>query len=317
MNTQQASTESRTLKIFAGLVLLGLLVAWVASSFDETAGPDLREAGSGPTVEGARTETAASGTQSSGQSSEPETETARQAAANGPEAQAAIQAAIRAANADDRDTTVSPNVGRTLSKVIELLNADKFDEGTAALDPMLTADAMSQMTPFERSRLYQISFNLNMQKESYEAAQADIQAAIESGGLNARELSQMSYQNVQLYLQQEDYAKAADSLELWVAQQNAAPVADSDRNLGAYYLLAASYYYQDKFDDARDHMETLFAMPGEKQEGWYSMMATLYLQNEDYAKAKPVVEKMVELYGDDRYREQLAGINAQLQRVER
>jgi tetratricopeptide (TPR) repeat protein len=317
MHTQQAPSASRTPRIFAGLVLLGLAVAWVATSFDEAAGPDLGEAGSGPTVEPAPTETTASGTSSSRQRSEPETDTARQAAARSPETQVAIQAAIRAANADDRDTAISPNVGRTLSKVIELLNANKIDEATAALDPMLTADAMSQMTPFERSRLYQISFNLNMKRESYEAAQADIQAAIESGGLNAKELSQMTYQNAQLYVQQEDYAKATDSLELWVAQQDAAQVAGADRNLGAYYLLAASYYYQDKFDDARDHMETLFAMPGEKQEGWYSMMAALYLQNEDYAKARPVVEKMVELYGNDRYREQLAGINAQLQKAER
>jgi tetratricopeptide (TPR) repeat protein len=214
--------------------------------------------------------------------------------------------------AADRDTKISPNVGRALSNVIELLNGKKYDEAIAALDPMLTADAMKQMTPFEISRLYQLSFNLNMQKENYAAAQADIQAAIESGGLNARELSQMSYQNAQLHLQMEDYAKAADSLELWLAQQNANPVTDAEPNLGAYYLLAASYYYQDRFDDARDHMETLFSMPGEKQEGWYSLMASLYLKNEDYARAKPVVEKMVELYGDDTYRQQLEGINQRL-----
>jgi hypothetical protein len=45
-------------------------------------------------------------------------------------------------------------------------------------------------------------------------------------------------------------------------------------------------------------------------------MASQYIQAEDYTKAKPVMEKMVELYGSERYREQLAGINAELTKAQ-
>lgn len=198
-------------------------------------------------------------------------------------------------------------VGRKLTEVIELLNADRFAEARARLDELMTAEAMANMSPFERSRLYQLSFNLNMQSQDYEAASADIQAALESGGLNPQEVSQISYQRAQLFVQMEDYGKAADSLELWISS------AEVPEQKPAHYLLAASYYYQDRFDDARDVMETLFTLPGENQEAWYAMMATLYLQNEDYAKAKPVLETMVSAYGRDRYRTQLNAVDAELE----
>jgi tetratricopeptide (TPR) repeat protein len=310
MSKAQTPVSKRALQVCGAIVLLAPVIAWMAIGFDGSASPALREAESGQPTDALRSDSANRASLEGQQDPGSSRPASGEAAGSSAESRATMQAALRAAAAKDRNTDISPKVGRTLTNVIELLNAEKFAEATAALEPMLTWEALSAMTPFERSRVYQLSFNLNMHEESYEAAQADIQAAIESGGLNAEELKRMSYQSAQLFVQMEDYARAADSLELWVAQQNATP--DAVPNLGAYYLLAASYYYQDKFDDARDHMETLFALPGEKQEGWYSMMAALYLKNEDYSKARPVLEKMVELYGKDRYREQLAGVNAEL-----
>jgi tetratricopeptide (TPR) repeat protein len=314
MDTQeaQARNSGRTIKVFVALVLLNLVVAWVAISFDQPANANL-----GDITSASAAETGASGSSASGKSgpaagaSTQEAEDSRKAAASKPVSQAVLQAAIRAANASDRDTDVSPQVGRTLSNIIELLNADKIDEAIAELDTLTTSDVMAQMSPFELSRLYQLSFNLNMQKENYSAAHADIQAAIESGGLDARELSQMTYQDAQLFVMEEDYPKATDSLELWLAEQKAAPLSGVEPNPGAYYLLAAAYYYQDRFDDARDHMETLFSMPGEKQEGWYSMLSSLYMRDEDYTRALPIVKQMVDLYGRETYRQQLAGIYLQ------
>lgn len=317
MDINQAPNDSRAAYVLTGLVLLSIVAAWVALSLDEAATPQTAETE-------ATTASATERSNSAGdanlalqrQSSDRQTETAQQAAGDAPETLAAIQPANGAPEAQE-DKPVSPQVARALTKVIELYNADKIDEAIAELEVLMTSDTMPQMSPFELSRLHQLSFNLNLKKGNYEAALADTQAAIESGGLSERELSQMQYQRGQIFMQMEDYAKAADSLELWVAQQSVAREPEAAPNLGAYYLLAASYYYQNKFDDARDHMETLFSMPGEKQEGWYAMMASLYLQDENYAKARRVLEKMVELYGDDTYRQQLAGINAQLEGAER
>jgi tetratricopeptide (TPR) repeat protein len=301
MNKQSFPSAGRPVWIFLGIALFALLAAGWMNTYDGAA----RATGDEPpdSVSSER-QSATRGAQGSPQErGGAGTEAGMQDA---PSPRGIPSSRPRALKTQEEDRDVSANVGRSLTNVIELLNAEKYDEATIALDSLLTAEAMTKMTPFEISRLYQLSFSLNMQKKNYEAAQADLQAAIESGGLNNQEMTQMQYQRGQLFVQMEDYVRAADSLEYWIAQ------GDATQNQGAYYLLAASYYYQDKFDDARDHMETLFTLPGAKQEGWYSMMASLYLQNEDYSKAKPVLEKMVELYDKETYRDQLNAVNAQL-----
>ncbi len=305
MSEQHPHNTNRPVLILIGLTLLIVLEAWWMIDFDEPANPDASE-----TAASARAgQTAGSvdaGTEGTmGQQDERGTQSARQVAQGVQAAQAA-----GTQGTETPEKAISPNVARSLTRVIELLNAGKFDEALAVLEPLLSAEAMARMSPFEQSRLYQISFNLNMQAENFEAARADLEAALESGGLDQREATQMQYMRAQLFVQMEDYGKAADSLEQWIAEPESTP------NKAAYYLLAASYYYQERYDDARDHMETLFTMPGENQEGWYSMMASLYIQNEDYAKAKPVVEKMVELYDDPTYREQLDGVNKELARTQ-
>jgi tetratricopeptide (TPR) repeat protein len=291
MSKQYLSKANRSAEILAGLVLLAVLGVWLTPLFEAPAGANsdaaasARLAGSNPPA-GAPQGTQEIATRLDAQAARGDTQSAEETQ---PEPKA-----------------VSAPIAAALTDIIELLNADKIAEARAELEPLLTGDMLAQLTPYERSRLYQLSFNLNMKDESYDAAQADLYAAIESGGLSAHEASQAAYQIGQLFVQKEDYAKAADSLEFWVARS------DATQNPGAYYLLAASYYYQDKYADAQDHMETLMSMPGPKQEAWYSMLAALYLKSGDYAKAKPVMETMVQLYGRERYREQLAGIDAQL-----
>ncbi len=301
MNTSQAGNVRRGAAIFAGLVLLNLSVGWLARNFDE-----LTHANAGAFTAGSAADDTRQRASANGGAQAPRQEARDRAGLDKTDAAASAQARTSSPGPAQDKRGVSPAIGRALTGIIENLNAERYDEAQTQLDAIMTGELMSQMTPFELSRLYQLSFNLNMRNENYEAAQADLQAAIESGGLNEQELRQMTYQHAQLFVQMEDYEKAADSLELWLAQPG-------QKSPGAYYLLAASYYYQDKFDDARDHMETLFSMPGEKQEGWYSMMASLYLQHEDYAKARGVLEQMVQRFDNDTYRKQLEGVNKMLE----
>jgi tetratricopeptide (TPR) repeat protein len=297
VNRPQASNVNRPVKIFVGLALLVAVGASLTTLLPEQGSERVNEAEASAEAETRRASVGSA--EISQQQDQPDDPVSAQ------ESEAA-QAARAARETSEAPEEISPQVGRSLTSIIELLNADNFVEARAQLDELMQADTMSAMSPYERSRLYQLSFNLNMQDEAFDAAQADLYAAIESGGLSEREVSQSEYQIAQLFIQQEDYAKAADSLEVWIARPG------QTQNPAAYYLLAAAYYIQDKFDDARDHMETMMSMPGEKQEAWYSMMAALYLQGEDYAKAKPVVEKLVELFDDPTYREQLRGINEEL-----
>jgi tetratricopeptide (TPR) repeat protein len=200
------------------------------------------------------------------------------------------------------DQNIDAQTGKILSEAIELLNMEMYAEARARLADL----KLERLSPFERSRYEQLMFNLDMVNEDYPSARGHLQAAIESGGLNPQELSQMRYQMAQLFIQEEKYAEGAAALEAWIASE-AMP------NSGAYYLLAAAYYYQELFDKALPNAQKAVDLAGDApQEGWLSMLASLLLQKEDYDGALPVVKRMVNLYSDKKtYWEQLAGIYLQ------
>lgn len=153
--------------------------------------------------------------------------------------------------------TVSAQNGKILSEAIEFLNAEKYPEARARLGDM----RLDRLSPFERSRYEQLMFNLDMVDENYPSARGHLQAAIDSGGLNPQELSQMRYQMAQLFIQEEKYAEGAAALEAWIA-------AEPMPNSGAYYLLAAAYYYQELFDKALPNAQKAVDLAGDApQEG--------------------------------------------------
>src|SRR5690606_17191234 len=154
--------------------------------------------------------------------------------------------------------------------------------------------------------MHQVLFNHEMNDEDYPDAREQLQLAIDSGGLNAVELSQMRYQMAQLFVQEEKYAEAASALEAWIASE-AMP------NSAAYYLLAASYYYQELYDKALPNAQKAVDLAGNTpQEPWLQMLASLHMQQENYDAALPVVKRMVNLFPDKKpYWIQLSGLYLQ------
>lgn len=203
---------------------------------------------------------------------------------------------------DSAPQDISAQTGRILSEAIEFLNMDQFDQARARLADL----RVDRLSPFEKSRLHQLLFNLEMNDEDYPGAREQLQLAIDSGGLNAVEMSQMRYQMAQLFVQEEKYAEAASALEAWIASE-AMP------NSAAYYLLAASYYYQELYDKALPNAQKAVDLAGEApQEPWLQMLASLHLQKEDFDAALPVVKRMVNLYPDKKtYWIQLSGLYLQ------
>lgn len=204
-----------------------------------------------------------------------------------------------AEGSDSAPQDISAQTGRILSEAIEFLNNDQFDQARARLGDL----RVDRLSPFEKSRLHQLLFNLEMNDEDYPGAREQLQLAIDSGGLNAVELSQMRYQMAQLFVQEEKYAEAAAALEAWIASE-AMP------NSAAYYLLSASYYYQELFDKALPNAQKAVDLAGDApQEPWLQMLASLHMQKEDYDAALPVVKRMVNLFPDKKvYWMQLAGL---------
>jgi len=196
--------------------------------------------------------------------------------------------------------TIDERTGRILTEAIELLNNDNFTGARAALDG-LNKDRLS---PYERSRVEQIYFSLAVQAEDYPEARSHMEAAIASGGFNEVEISQGRYQLAQLYMQEENWAEGAKSLESWLTTANN-PAAS------AYYLLAIAYYQQEQIEKALEPARKAVEMSESPQEPWLQLLGALLLQKEDYDAALPVVERSLNLYpGRKTYWTQLSSIYA-------
>jgi len=211
--------------------------------------------------------------------------------------------------ADRKDDDAPPanqidqRTGETLTEAIEFLNNDQNAEARAKLGE-LTLDRLS---PYERSRVEQMFFSLDVQEENYPGARQHMEAAINSGGLNDQEISQGRYQLAQLYMQEEQWAEGAKALEDWL-KTAATP------NGGVYYLLAAAYYNLDNFDAALPHARKAVEMTETPQEGWLQMLSALLLQKEQYKDALPVIRRQVNMFPTKKvYWMQLSSVHAQLE----
>lgn len=210
-------------------------------------------------------------------------------------------AATAADSQQQADRDISQATGRILTRAIEFLNNDQFVEARSILANL----RFDSLTPFERSRLHQLLFNLEMNEEDYDGAHEQLQLALESGGLNEKETAQMQYQQAQLYVQQERYAEGAEALDRWIKSQ-------AEPNSAAYYLLAACYYYMDDFAEALPHAQEAVERGGDMpHEAWLQMLASLHMQLEQYEDAEPVVARLAEMFpGKQAYQTQLRELRA-------
>ncbi len=211
--------------------------------------------------------------------------------------------------ADRKDDDAPPanqidqRTGETLTEAIEFLNNDQNAQARAKLGEL----ALDRLSPYERSRVEQMFFSLDVQEENYPGARQHMEAAINSGGLNDQEISQGRYQLAQLYMQEEQWAEGAKALEDWL-KTAATP------NGGVYYLLAAAYYNLDNFDAALPHARKAVDMTETPQEGWLQMLSALLLQKEQYKDALPVIQRQVNMFPAKKvYWTQLSSVHAQLE----
>jgi TonB family protein len=90
---------------------------------------------------------------------------------------------------------IDRQTGTILSEAIALLNNEQYPASRERLSRI----RLDRLSNFERSRYEQLMFNLDMVDENYAGARGHLQAAIDSGGLNAQEKSMMTHQQAQLY----------------------------------------------------------------------------------------------------------------------
>jgi tetratricopeptide (TPR) repeat protein len=193
--------------------------------------------------------------------------------------------------------------GKVLNTAIEALTAEKYNEAQAAIATL----KLDKLSPYERSKVEQILFNISYAQEKYGEARGHLQKAIDAGGLNEQEISTAKYQAAQLYMTEEKWKEGAAALEEWFKTAQ-------NPNSAAYYLLAVAYYQMENFNKALPPAQKAVELMDKPQEGWISMLLALYLQKDQYKEAIPLLQRLIQLVPDKKtYWMQLSAVYGQME----
>ncbi len=192
---------------------------------------------------------------------------------------------------------------KALNTAIEALNMEKYTEAQAAIGTL----NLEKLSPYERSKVEQILFNISYAQEKYDEARQHLQKSIDAGGLNEQEISQARYQSAQLYMTEEKWKEGAAALEEWFKTA-------MNPNSAAYYLLAVAYYQLEDFGRALPHAQKAIELTEKPQESWLQLLLALYLQKEQFKDAIPLLVRLVETAPDKKtYWMQLSAVYGQVE----
>jgi tetratricopeptide (TPR) repeat protein len=219
----------------------------------------------------------------------------------------ALVAPANAQRAQKKEESSAPTIdvatGKALNTAIELMNMEKYGEAEATIATL----KLDKLSPYERSKVEQILFNISYNQEKYDQARQHLQKAIDAGGLNEQEIQTARYQNAQLYMTQEKWKEGAAALEEWFKTA-------TNPNSAAYYLLAVAYYQMENYTKALPPAQKAVELMEKPQEGWIGMLLALYLQKDQYKEAIPLLQRLINLVPDKKaYWMQLSAVYGQLE----
>jgi predicted Zn-dependent protease len=200
-------------------------------------------------------------------------------------------------------TGIDAATGKILTEAIEALNKENYAGAKAAVAKL----KLDSLSPYERSRTEQILASIDSAQDNYGGAQKHLQAAIDAGGLNEKEISDTRYQIAQMFLAQEKWKEGAAALEQWFTT---AP----SPNGAAYYLLAVAYYQQNDYKRALVPAQKAVDLTDKPQESWVQLVLALYLQQDQYAQAVPLLKKLIAMAPEKKtYWQQLSSVYGQME----
>lgn len=205
---------------------------------------------------------------------------------------------------------VSVKVGKPLQ---EAMAAGEKKQWDVAIAKLKEADAVSEKTPFDQSKINEIFGWVYINQKKYGEAAAAYEKTLDSGFLSSQEADTRLKQIAQLYLQSKQNGKAAEYIQRWLKGH------PGDTEMGAY--LAQLQYQQNQYKPAIDTIQSVI-QSAEKQgqqpkEAWLQiLLGSAYKQQDSVGSQNPVLlgalEKLVRYYPKPVYWESLlSGLSQQ------
>ena len=195
------------------------------------------------------------------------------------------------------------STARVLASAIDAVQHEQYAAGRGVIATL----EQRSLSPFARSRVEQILFNIAYGEGRFDKAHRHLQRAIDVGGLSVREVAQVRYQQAQLLVTQERWADGAAALEAWLTTA-------ADPQASAYYLLAVAYYQTDDPVKALSAARMAIGRLEQPQESWLSLLTALQLQQEQYEDAAQSLNQLVTVAPDKKtYWLQLSSVYGKLE----
>ncbi len=194
-------------------------------------------------------------------------------------------------------------VAKKFTKIQELLDQDKPAEARKVLDSI----NIKKVKPYPRALVHQTYGLLAGQAEDFDGAIKHYTLSISENALPPQRILSIRFNLGQLHMMQDDWPKAIETLEAWFEDtEKPSPF--------SYYMLAVAYYQNDERDKAivpaRKAVETSDA----PKETWLQLLLSLHMDKEEYAKAEPLLVRLITNHSKKIYWIQLAAVLMELER---
>ena len=186
-------------------------------------------------------------------------------------------------------------VQRYLAAAGEAAEAGDPERGKELLDKLNP----KRLNPYERAYVYRLRATVSYGAGDYEEAIDYFEKTLDEQALRLDAESTIRFGIAQIHASLEHWKETIDGLNRWFLYVEAPDPL-------AYYLMGIAYYRLDQMDQAISYTEKAIDAAGEPKEGWLQLLAALYVQNQDYASATPVLEELVMRFAKKAYWVQLS-----------
>jgi len=189
-----------------------------------------------------------------------------------------------------KQKTLDPRVAQDLLEAYELLEEDEYQSALTQLDRLLDRRG-DDMKPFDKASVLQIRGTAHVNVEDLDSALADFEAALALEALPADQQNRLRFNIAQLYFINERYEDAIEFFEVWM--DGDVEVTDT-----AYFMLAASHYNLDNYEEAIEPIRNAIELAEEPERRYYDLLNILYSNLGRIDERTRLLEEMVEIWPD-------------------
>jgi len=206
--------------------------------------------------------------------------------------------------------SVGGKCAKALEKIQVVLEEENWSESLAMLTS-IESNAKLCDSDYEQTQIWKFQGYVYYSLDDFDGSIRSYKKVINGVGTPPELALDTRYTLAQLYTVEEQYAKAANELEIWM---KSAIIIGGD----ARSLLAQIYYQLDRKVDSLNMLELAISDAESKgllpKEGWWGLQRVLYYEKNDYKRVTSILEKLVTHYPKWTYWKQIGGMYGELER---